>query len=524
MVLIVSLVLTCLFVLWGILRPDGLAAIMQSALVGTQDSFGWLYLLSMFVLLIFVLYLAFGRFGSIRIGGDEAEPEFSTLSWFAMLFAAGMGIGLVFWGVAEPISHFATPPMGLDAESAQAARTSLRYTFFHWGLHPWAAYCMIGLALAFTQFNRGKPMLISSVFSTMLGGRVQRIVGPTVDILAIIATIFGVATSLGFGTLQIGAGLHKVLGLTNGLTLQLIIIAVAAVLYLISSMTGLDRGIQLLSNFNMLVALLLCVLIFILGPTSFILDSFVTTTGDYLNNLISMSMRLTPFTKGTWVANWTLFYWAWWIAWSPFVGMFIARISKGRTIREFVTGVLLAPSLVSFIWFSVFGGTALNFAMFGNTPLIEATNQDVSMALFTMLDHLPLPALTSLVAILLVIVFFVTSADSATFVLGMMSSDGNPHPSGRLKLIWGSLIALIAAVLLVSGGLKGLQTMSIVTALPFAVVMLGMCICLYNELNKEERRCRQHQHEKDRLLEKLLKDQQTPGVKITQQNGRQPAG
>lgn len=504
MVLKISLALVGIFVFAGIFWPTELAEWVQILLTGTLERFGWFYLLSMFLFLVFALFCAFSRFGTIRLGGEEAEPEFSTASWFAMLFAAGMGIGLVFWGAAEPLSHFGNPPMSIEPLSAQAARVALRSTFFHWGLHPWAAYSVVGLSLAFFRFNRNQPMLISSVFvsekSTAWAQNGRRVV----DVLAIIATVFGVATSLGLGTLQIGAGLQHVLGVPNGLPLQFAIIGVAAALYLTSAMTGLTRGIQILSNVNMGVAILLLTLLFLGGPTAFILDSMVTTLGDYLNNLVSMSMRLTPFTRATWVANWTLFYWAWWIAWSPFVGMFIARISKGRTIREFVVGVLLAPSLVSFAWFSTFGGAALNQAMFHSSDLVGKTQEDVTMALFGLLESLPLPTITSVIAIVLVSVFFVTSADSATFVLGMMSSRGNEHPSNRIKLAWGLLMALIAAVLLFAGGLKGLQTMSILTALPFAFVMLAMMVNLYRELRREDATRARLRREKERALEALL--------------------
>ncbi len=506
MVFIISLFVVGIFVLWGTLQPENLSSVMQFALSSILEYFGWFYLFSMFIMLAFALFLAIGRFGKIRIGGENAEPEFSTRSWFAMLFAAGMGIGLVFWGVAEPISHFSSPPMGVEAGTPQAARVGLRYAFFHWGLHPWAAYCIVALTLAFFRFNRNQSMLISSVFSSLFSSRIQAFAAPLFDTLAVIATVFGVATSLGLGTLQIGAGLQKVFGLTNNLTLQICIIGIAAILYLASSISGLTRGIQLLSNINMVLAIVLCSFVFILGPTAFILDSFITTTGDYLNNLISMSTRMTPFSKGTWVASWTLFYWSWWIAWSPFVGMFIARISKGRTIREFVTGVLLAPSIVSFIWFSVFGGSALYSEMFDQTLFADVANEDVSMVLFALLDHMPLSLVASFVAIVLVGVFFVTSADSATFVLGMMTSKGRSHPSNYIKFIWGVLIASIAAVLLISGGLKGLQTMSIIAALPFSLVVVAMCYSLFKELEKEDRAQREHQVMKDRLLEKLLKE------------------
>jgi glycine betaine transporter len=494
------------FVLWGVISPASLSSSMQAGLSATIAHFGWFYLMSMFGFLVFTLYLAVGRFGEIRLGGEEAEPEFSRISWFSMLFAAGMGIGLVFWGAAEPISHFASPPHGIQAESPEAARAALRHTFFHWGLHPWAAYCVVALALGFMQFNRGRPMLISSAFRLLLGRQTEGAIGKTIDILALIATVFGVATSLGLGALQIGSGLHKLFGLENNAAMHFTIIVLAAAAYLASAMTGITRGIRILSNTNLVMAGLLMAAVFLLGPTAFILDALTTTLGDYINSLVSMSMRMTPFSRGEWVASWTLFYWAWWVAWAPFVGMFIARISKGRTIREFVVGVLILPSLASFVWFAIFGGTAVFQAMFSNVPLIEANSADVSMTLFTVLEHLPAGAFTSFVAILLVIIFFVTSADSATFVLGIMSSEGDPDPGKKVKFAWGTLIALIAGVLLVSGGLRGLQTMSILTALPFMALMGVMCGCLYRELDLEADDQRHKRLEKEKLLEKLLRE------------------
>ncbi|WP_395826453.1 BCCT family transporter [Collimonas sp.] len=505
MVLIISLALVALFVACGAMAPVRLAAMMQTALGATIVNFGWFYLLSMFGFLVFALYLAFGRFGTIRLGDEDAEPDFSRHSWFAMLFAAGMGIGLVFWGVAEPVSHFGMPPSG-PAAVPEAARLGLRYAFFHWGLHPWAAYCVVALALAFFQFNRNRPMLMSTTFEPLLGKHAQGQLGKAIDILAVLATAIGVATSLGFGTLQISSGLHTVFGLPNGLSLQLTVIAVAAGLYLASSLSDLDRGVKILSNINMVLALLLMLFVLMVGPTLFILDSLTTTLGDYLDNLISMSMRMTPFSKGTWIADWTLFYWAWWVTWAPFVGTFIARISRGRTIREFVIGVLLVPSLISFLWFATFGGAALHGIMFEHLPLVDIVKQDSSLALFALLNSMPWSTLTSVLAIILVAVFFVTSADSATFVLGMMTSNGNPTPSARIKLAWGVLTALIAGVLLMAGGLKGLQTTSIVIALPFMIIMLAMCASLFRALSQEANTLERRRYARDRLLERLLRD------------------
>jgi glycine betaine transporter len=486
MVFYISIALVILFVLWGVLSPQHLSETAGQMLGFTTEKFGWFYLLAAFAFLVFALYLAFSKYGKIRLGKDEDRPEYSNVTWFAMLFSAGMGIGLVFWGVAEPMFHYMAPPMGIEGATPEAARTAMRYAFFHWGLHPWGIYTIIALALAYFKFRKGYKGLISHTFYPLIGERVNGPLGKTIDILAIIATAFGVATSLGLGTLQINGGLNYLFGLPNQITVQLIIIAIITVLYLISATTGLERGIKWLSNANLWLASILLIFTLFLGPTSFIFETFTVTLGGYLQNLIQMSLRLTPFTQGTWVASWTLFYWAWWIAWAPFVGMFIARVSRGRTIREFVLGVLLVPSLFSFIWFSVFGGTALNLDMFQGKGIAKAVQADMTSALFATFQHLPLGTVMAGLATLLIITFFITSADSATFVLGMLSSKGRLDPSIKIKMTWGILQSSIAVVLLLSEGLKALQTASIVTALPFAAIMLAMCVSILKALGQEQ--------------------------------------
>lgn len=486
MVFYISIAIVLVFVLWGILSPEGLTQTANYLLGIMIEKFGWFYLLATFGFLIFSFYLAFGKYGKIRLGSDDDKPEYPNATWFSMLFSAGMGIGLVFWGVAEPIYHYLDPPMGLISESPEAALVAMRYVFFHWGLHPWAIYTVMGLSLAYFNFRKGYKGLISSTFYPLIGDRVDKPLGKAIDILAIIATVFGVATSLGLGTLQINGGLSYLFGIPNNNLIRLLIIAVATVLYMLSATTGLDKGIRILSNTNMTVATGLLLSVLFLGPTSFIFDTFTVTLGGYLQNLIQMSLRLTPFTGTTWIGRWTLFYWSWWIAWAPFVGSFIARVSKGRTIREFVLGVLLIPSLFSFVWFSVFGATALNFEIFRQLGIVQAVQQDITSALFITLGHLPLGIIFSLIATLLIITFFVTSADSATFVLGMLSSGGKINPSSRVKLTWGFLQSSIAAVLLISGGLEGLQTASIVAALPFAFIMVIMCFSILKALEEEK--------------------------------------
>ncbi|MDV6373786.1 glycine betaine uptake BCCT transporter [Deinococcus arenicola] len=485
MVLYLSVAIIAAFVLWGLLSPAGLGAAAAAAVGWTTSTFGWYYLIAVLGFLLFCGFLAFSRYGKIKLGKDDEEPEFSTLSWFAMLFSAGMGIGLVFYGVAEPVSHYLTPPGGLTPETPEAARAALKYSFFHWGLHPWAIYSVVALSIAYFSFRRGEPTLISRTFRPLLGKRVEGPIGKTIDVLAIIATVFGVAASLGFGAVQINSGLNSAFGLAIGTTSQMVIIGVVTVLFLISAMTGLSKGIQLLSNTNVVLAGLLMLGVFVFGPTVFLLDTFTTSVGGYVQDLINLSTRLTPFTGATWVGGWTIFYWAWWIAWAPFVGLFIARVSRGRTIKEFILGVLGVPALVSFVWFSVFGGTALHDALAGDTAVTTATNADISTALFAMLQGLPLGGVLTGVATLLIASFFITSADSATYVLGLQSSGGEKEPSNPVKFTWGIMQSLIAVALLLSGGLAGLQSASVVAALPFSVIMIGMCFSLFKALKSE---------------------------------------
>ncbi|WP_119354985.1 BCCT family transporter [Azohydromonas sediminis] len=491
MQLIVSAGLILAVVVWGLLAPASLAALFNQALGSLTRNFGWLYLWVVLGLVIVALLLAFSRYGQLKLGGEDDEPEFSIGAWFAMLFAAGMGIGLVFWGVAEPISHYVTPPPGVPPRTPEAANTAMRYAFFHWGLHPWAVYAVVGLSIAFFQFRRGAQALVSASTDALPLAAARRL-SPVVDVLAVVATAFGVAASLGIGALQINSGLHAVFGVPVGSAAQVTIIAVVTALFLASALSGVTRGIKWLSTLNLLVAAGLAVLVFVLGPTVALIDTFTTTLGAYVSEFVRMSLRTTPFRDSTWVSDWTVFYWAWWVSWSPFVGLFIARVSRGRTIREFVTGTVLAPTLAGFIWFSVFGGTALHLQIFQGVPLDQAVRADVSTALFALFDALPLGAVLSVVATVLLMVFFVTSGDSATLVLGMMSTRGNPQPPARIKLVWGLLVAGIATSLLLTGGVQAVQTATIVFALPFAVVIVGMAASLWlairHDWREEQRR------------------------------------
>jgi len=491
MQLIVSAGLILAIVLWGVIAPDALDAVFEGALAVITRDFGWLYLWVVLGLVVFALVLAFSRYGDLKLGGEDDEPEFSIGSWFSMLFAAGMGIGLVFWGVAEPISHYGTPPPGIVAGTPEAANAAMRYSFFHWGLHPWAVYSIVALSIAFFQFRKGGTALVSTAVQALPWAPMRRL-GPVVNVLAVIATAFGVAASLGMGALQINSGLHALLGLPVGEVQQVGIIVVTTVLFLASAVSGVTKGIKWLSNINLVLAALLALVVFVVGPTVVIIDAFTSTLGSYVSELVRMSLRMTPFRDSTWVGGWTIFYWAWWVSWSPFVGLFIARVSRGRTIREFVLGTMLAPSLAAFVWFSVFGGTALHLEIMQGVPVADAVRADVSTALFAMFQALPMTALMSGVATVLVLLFFVTSGDSATLVLGMMSTGGDENPGAGVKIAWGLLISGIAISLLLAGGLKAVQTATIVFALPFTAVIVLMAIALWrgvrDDWDEEQRR------------------------------------
>lgn len=508
MVFRISLLLVIALAAIAGLAPQPFEAMSNAALAGVIQHAGWLYLLIVFLTLVFLGYLAFGPLGQLRIGGRDAEPEFSKPTWLAMLFAAGMGIGLVFWGAAEPISHLITPPEGLPPRTPWAARAAMRYTFFHWGLHPWAVYALMGLAIAWFQYNRTGRGLISDLLQPLIGDRHLGWMGKLVNIVAVVATAIGVATTLGFGTMQISAGLERVFGLPAGLNMQLIVIAVCFVLYMSSSASGVDRGIKWLSSFNLALAGVLLLAVVLLGPTGFIFDTFTSSLGSYLDNLVQMSLRMSPFSASTWVADWTIFYWAWWISWSPFVGAFIARVSYGRTVREFVLGVVVVPSLLGFAWFSTFGGTALWGQIFGGMDMAGALAAGYETVLFRMYDALPLSALLSGLTIVLLVIFFVTSADSAVLVLGSMSSESAGDPPLPRKLAWGIAITLIAAAMLIAGGLQALQTLVTVAALPFALLMVVVMIGLYRVLSLEALREKAAERRTRRAIEDWIAREQ----------------
>ncbi len=479
----VGLALVVAFALWGVINPDNLATTADAALGYVTDTTGWLFILAGAGFCALVLVLAFSRYGRIRLGEDDERPEFSTPSWFAMMFAAGMGIGLVFFGAAEPLSHFGTPPMGMaEPGSEEAASLAMQYTIFHWGLHPWALYAVVGLALAYGSFRKGRPNLLSSI--VLPHQPVESPARRTVDTFGIFITVFGAATSLGLGALQINSGLSSAYGVPNNNTVSIIVIVVLAGIFGLSAVSGVGKGIKYISNINMGLAGLLALFVLVLGPTLIIVNTFVEMLGSYTTNIIPMSFRTGIYGGSDWLSGWTLFYWAWWMSWSPFVGTFIARISRGRTIRQFVVCVLLVPTLVSSVWFSILGGTAIWMEQNG-VALSEANARGPETVLFTLLDQFPLASIAATLVVLLITFFFVSSADSASVVLGMLSSKGNIDPHKAIVVTWGAMIAVTAIVLLLAGGLEAIQTAAIVIAVPFLALMLVICFQLVKELRGE---------------------------------------
>jgi choline/carnitine/betaine transport len=497
------------FVIWGFAGRDSLSLSSTGALNWVMEYTGWLFMLMASLFVIFVLWLALGKFGNIPLGKDGERPEFRTVSWVAMMFAAGMGIGLMFYGVAEPLYHYVSPPPGtVDGSTPEAIQTAMATSIFHWTLHPWAMYAVVGIAMAYGTYRLGRRQLISVAFTSLFG--VRRVEGPLgkfINILAIFATLFGTAASLGLGALQIGSGMTS-----NGWFGQVgtpVLVAIVGVLtlcFVASAVSGISRGIQWLSNINMVLAAILALVVFVVGPTLFILNLIPSAVGDYARDLAEMSTRTEAVgdeSLRSWMTSWTIFYWAWWLSWTPFVGLFIARISRGRTIRQFVTGVLLVPSVVSVIWFCIFGGTAFHIqqeAEGANSPglvtMVDGTpSVNFDGALFDMIKNLSMPdwAVSAVIvlAMVLVAIFFITGADAASIVMGSLSSNGAEHPRRGVVIFWGCLTGAVAAVMLLAGGnepseaLAGLQRITIVAALPFMIVMLLLCFALTKDLRRD---------------------------------------
>lgn len=476
------------FVIWGAVGTESLATASSAGLDWVVGNTGWLFALAASGFVIFVIWIAASRFGRIPLGDDSEEPEFSTVSWIAMMFSAGMGIGLVFFGVTEPVSHFVAPPPGTGGgDEALAVRTAMATTMFHWSLHPWAIYSVVGLALAYSVFRKRRALTVSAAFTSLLGRRtVEGPIGRAIDVFAIFATLFGSATSLGLGALQIGSGIEIVAGLGEvGNGLLVAVIAVLTLAFVVSAVSGISRGIKWLSNINMVLAGILALFVFVVGPTVFILNLLPTTIGGYAEQLAVMSAR-TEAAGGeevaAWLSGWTIFYWAWWVSWTPFVGMFIARISRGRTIRQFVTGVLVAPTLVSLVWFAIFGGLGIDLEL-GGTDLGSSGTPEST--LFQALAELPLAQISSIVVMVLVAIFFISGADAASIVMGTLSHRGSLQPARRTVIFWGVATGAVAAIMLLLGGedaLTGLQQVTVIAALPFVVVMIGLAAALAKDL------------------------------------------
>lgn len=474
-------------VFFGIVFPDAFGEISKEISIWISSTFGWYYMALFTVILFFCVFLAISPIGKLKLGKPNDRPEFKTVSWLAMLFSAGMGIGLVFYGASEPISHFLAPPTA-DPETKEALAESMRSTILHYGFHPWAVYGIVALVLAYSQFRKGEVGLISKTLRPILGNKVDGPIGTAVDVLTVFVTIIGVAVSLGIGAMQINGGLNYLFGIPYSQFVQGIIIAVVTILFIYSAWSGLSKGIQYLSNLNMIMAGLLFVAMLILGPTLLILNMMTTATGDYLNTLIFHSLDVAPLNeqKSDWMHAWTIYYWGWWMSWSPFVGIFIARISRGRSIREFVLAVLVVPTVVSILWFSAFGMTGVETGL--KAPQIFELTPETQ--LFGIFNELPFSLILSIFTLILIASFFITSADSATFVLGMQTSFGNLKPANFIKIIWGLALSAIAYILLLSGGetgLNALQSAAIISALPFSIVVIMMMIAFYKDANRERK-------------------------------------
>ncbi|QCY46006.1 MULTISPECIES: BCCT family transporter [Glutamicibacter] len=499
------------FIAWGFVSPEGLGAVAGKALDWVITNTGWLFVIAASVFAVFVIVLASKNFGRIPLGKDGEKPEFSTVSWISMMFATGMGIGLVFYGVGEPLFFYMSPPPGtVEGQTDAALSTAMGTTLFHWTLYPWAMYAIVGLGMAYGSFRLGRPQLFSSMFSSIFGERaIHGWGGRTINILAILATLFGSACSLGLGALQIGGGIQATGVMENvGSGILVIIIAILTALFVASAVSGIERGIQWLSNTNMVLALVLALIVFIGGPTLFILNVIPNAIGAFIRDLPEMASRTAASTDGTmadWLSSWTVFYWAWWVSWTPFVGLFIARISRGRSIRQFVTGVLLVPSTVTLLWFAIFGGGAIGLQeraqRSGDSGQALASIVDgapdinFDLVLFDLLEKLPVPGWVAVVlmvvTVLLIAIFFVTGADSASIVMGALSERGAEHPTRKSVIFWGVAVGAVAAVMLLAGGdhpaaaLNGLKNITIVSALPFVLVMLLLCVAIWKDLSRD---------------------------------------
>lgn len=485
LVFIISLVICAAIAIWAIALPDSFAAIGGAAFNFCTVDFGWLYNIAMLSFVIFVIAIALSKYGKIKLGPDDSTPDYSNVSWFAMLFGCGMGVGLVFWGCAQPICYLLAPAATEAAGSIDTAAWAMRACFMDWGFSPWANYAVIGLALAYLTFRKNKPALISTILEPVIGSKnANGALGKFIDILAIFATIAGVVTSLGLGAMQISAGLNYVFGIPVTLLVQGIIIVIVTIIVIWSAVSGIDKGIKAISDINLYIAIALLAVAFIVGPKLDVVNNFTNGLGGYLNNFVSDSLFENTYGDNSWTAGWRIFYWAWFIAWAPFVGVFIARISRGRTIREFIAGVVVVPAMGSIVWFSVFGSMGLSAFANGllDMPAIQSIASATETGIFVVFNQYPLGLLLSVVAIVLVFTFFITSANSGTFVLGMLSSNGDQNPKSKIKILWGIVQAVMAIGLMVAGGLKPVQTVSICAAFPFIFVMFSAMVSIVKTL------------------------------------------
>lgn len=484
----VSLALIAVMAVWSVAFNDSFTAVSNAAFTFLTTDFGWLYLLAMMVFLIFVVYIAFGRYGKIRLGEDDSKPEYSNMTWFGLLFGCGMGVGLVFWGVAEPLTHYLNP-QGAAGATPEAADFAMKSFFMHWGILPWANYAVIGLALAYFMFRKKKRGLVSSILEPLIGERLANgWLGKLIDILAVFATVAGVVTSLGLGTLQINAGFHHLFGIPTNLAVQIIIIIVVSVLYISSAVSGIEKGIKMISDTNLYVAIGLMVVCFLVGPKMEILNSFINGLGQYIGDFIPDALGIHTYGDNSWLGSWRLFYWAWFIAWAPFVGVFIARISKGRTIREFIMGVVLVPAIASCVWGSIFGSLGINLGEKGILAVekLREVAATPEIGLFVVLQEYPLGFVLAIVAIISLCAFFITSANSGVYVLSMLTTNGDINPPNSKKILWGIIQSVMAVGLLMAGGLKPLQTISLAAAFPFIFIMFAACASFIKAVKKEK--------------------------------------
>ena len=495
-----------LLVIGTAIDPEAAGALFSDVLSFTTETFGWFYMLAVALFLMFIIVLAFSSYGSIKLGPDHAEAEYGFLEWFAMLFSAGYGIALLFYGVAEPVMHFSSPPMS-DPQTIAAAKEAMQIAYFHWGFHIWAIYGVVGLSLAYFAFRHGLPLSIRSTLYPIIGDRIHGPIGHTVDVFAILGTMFGIATSLGLSVSQINAGLNYLLPdiIPVNTTIQVVAIALVTSAALVSVLAGMDKGVKRLSILNMVLATALMVFVFVVGPTIFILNAFMENTGSYLGNIVERTFSLQAYENSDWIGSWTLFIFAWTIAWAPFVGLFIAKISRGRTIREFVLGVMLVPTFFTFFWFSVFGDTALHMIMVdGYNSLISEVQNNQAIALFKLLERLPFTEFVSSLTILLIITFFVTSSDSGSLVIDSLAAGGRSDTPWWQRSFWVVTEGAVAAVLLIAGGLTALQTAAIVSALPFAIIILISMFGMWRALRIEGHR-NQSLDQNNKLPPHLLK-------------------